>query len=227
MKENSVVLRAENISKNFNVGKHSELHVLKNINLEIKTKDINLIIGASGVGKSTLLHILGGLDRPSAGAVYFEGKNLFEMDDETLAGFRNTEVGFVFQFHHLLNEFTALENVCLPGLIKKRNKSEVIEKAKSLLNEVGLDERMGHKPNELSGGEQQRVAVARALINSPKIVFADEPTGNLDAENSLLLHELIIKLNKDLDQTFVIVTHNQDLADRATNIFKIVDGKIM
>jgi len=227
VKENSVVLRAENISKNFNVGKHSELHVLKNINLEIKTKDINLIIGASGVGKSTLLHILGGLDRPSAGAVYFEGKNLFEMDDETLAGFRNTEVGFVFQFHHLLNEFTALENVCLPGLIKKRNKSEVIEKAKSLLNEVGLDERMGHKPNELSGGEQQRVAVARALINSPKIVFADEPTGNLDAENSLLLHELIIKLNKDLDQTFVIVTHNQDLADRATNIFKIVDGKIM
>ncbi len=227
MEENSIVLKAENISKNFNVGKHSELHVLKNINLEIRTADINLIIGASGVGKSTLLHILGGLDRPSSGAVFYEKKNLFEMGEDALAEFRNTEVGFVFQFHHLLNEFTALENVCLPGLIKKRNKNEVRDKAKFLLNEVGLSDRIGHKPNELSGGEQQRVAVARALINSPKIVFADEPTGNLDAENSRLLHELIIKLNNDLNQTFVIVTHNQDLADRATNIFKIVDGKIV
>ena len=227
VKENSIVLKAENISRNFNVGKHSELHVLKNINLEIRTADINLIIGASGVGKSTLLHILGGLDRPSSGAVFYEGKNLFEMDEETLAQFRNSEVGFVFQFHHLLNEFTALENVCLPGLIKRRSKKEVLEKARFLLEEVGLSERIDHKPNELSGGEQQRVAVARALINSPKIVFADEPTGNLDSENSNMLHELIAKLNQDLNQTFVIVTHNQDLADKATNIFKIVDGKIV
>jgi lipoprotein-releasing system ATP-binding protein len=227
VKENSIVLRAENISKNFNVGKHSELHVLKNINLEIRVGDINLIIGASGVGKSTLLHILGGLDKPSSGAVFFEDKNLFEMDEETLAEFRNSEVGFVFQFHHLLNEFTAIENVCLPAFIKKRNKQEVRERARFLLEQVGLSERMDHKPNELSGGEQQRVAVARALINSPKIVFADEPTGNLDAENSRLLHELITKLNHDLNQTFVIVTHNQDLENKATNIFKIFDGKII
>jgi len=227
VKENSIVLRAENITKNFNVGKHSELHVLKNINLNICSADINLIVGASGVGKSTLLHILGGLDKPSSGAVYYEGKNLFDMNEESLAQFRNCEVGFVFQFHHLLNEFTALENVCLPGYINKRNKKEVQERAKFLLEEVGLSERISHKPNELSGGEQQRVAMARALINSPKIVFADEPTGNLDSENSKMLHDLIAKLNTDLHQTFVIVTHNQDLADRATNIFKIVDGKII
>jgi lipoprotein-releasing system ATP-binding protein len=226
MKEKSVILKAENISKYFNMGKHSEVHVLKNINLEIRTSDINLIIGASGVGKSTLLHILSGLDTPTSGSVYYKGKNIFNMNEEQLAAFRNREVGFVFQFHHLLHEFTALENVCLPGFINKSNKKEIVGKAEHLLESVGLSERMEHKPNELSGGEQQRVAIARALINSPKIIFADEPTGNLDSENSQALHNLIIKLNKELNQTFVIVTHNQDLASQATNIFKIVDGQI-
>jgi lipoprotein-releasing system ATP-binding protein len=227
MKENSVILKAENISKYFNIGKHSEIRVLKNINLEIRTTDINLIIGASGVGKSTLLHILSGLDTPTSGAVYYKGKNIFDMNEERLAAFRNREVGFVFQFHHLLNEFTALENVCLPGFINKGNKNEVLSRAKYLLESVGLSKRMSHKPNELSGGEQQRVAIARALINSPKIIFADEPTGNLDSENSKVLHDLIIKLNQELNQTFVIVTHNQDLANNATNIFKIIDGQIV
>lgn len=227
MKENSVILKTENISKYFNKGKHSEIHVLKSINLEIRTADINLIIGASGVGKSTLLHILSGLDTPTSGAVYYKGKNIFDMNEELLASFRNREIGFVFQFHHLLNEFTALENVCLPGFINKTGKNEVISKAEYLLESVGLSERMSHKPNELSGGEQQRAAIARALINSPKIIFADEPTGNLDSENSKVLHDLIIKLNQELNQTFVIVTHNQDLANRATNIFKIIDGQIV
>lgn len=223
----NVILKAIGISKVFNVGKKSELKVLKNIDLEIYSGDINLILGASGVGKSTLLHILGGLDRPTSGTVFFEDKNIFELNDEELANFRNTMIGFVFQFHHLLNEFTALENICLPGLINRKNKKEVLEKAKYLLNEIGLSDRADHKPNELSGGEQQRVAVARALINSPKIVFADEPTGNLDMENSKLLHQLIIKLNRDLNQTFLIVTHNQDLTQYANNIFRIKDGKIL
>jgi lipoprotein-releasing system ATP-binding protein len=227
VKENSVILKAENISKYFNKGKLSEIHVLKNINLEIHTSDINLIIGASGVGKSTLLHILSGLDTATSGSVYYKEKNIFNMSEEQLASFRNKEVGFVFQFHHLLNEFTALENVCLPGFINKANKKEVSDRAKHLLESVGLSERMNHKPNELSGGEQQRVAIARALINSPKIIFADEPTGNLDSENSKVLHNLIIKLNQELNQTFVIVTHNQDLANKATNIFKIIDGQIV
>ena len=223
----NVILKAIGISKVFNVGKKSELKVLKNIDLEIYSGDINLILGASGVGKSTLLHILGGLDRPTSGTVIFEDKNIFEFNDEELANFRNTKIGFVFQFHHLLNEFTALENICLPGLINRKNKKEVFEKARYLLNEIGLSDRADHKPNELSGGEQQRLAVARALINSPKIVFADEPTGNLDMENSKLLHQLIVKLNRDFNQTFLIVTHNQDLTQYANNIFKIKDGIII
>lgn len=223
----NVILKAIGISKIFNIGKKSELKVLKNIDLEIYSGDINLILGASGVGKSTLLHILGGLDRPTSGTVIFEDKNIFEFNDEELANFRNTKIGFVFQFHHLLNEFTALENICLPGLINRKNKNEVFEKARYLLNEIGLSDRADHKPSELSGGEQQRVAVARALINSPKIVFADEPTGNLDMENSKLLHQLIVKLNRDFNQTFLIVTHNQDLTQYANNIFKIKDGIII
>ncbi|HQJ74050.1 MAG TPA: ABC transporter ATP-binding protein [Bacteroidota bacterium] len=223
----NVILKAIGISKVFNIGKKSELKVLKNIDLEIYSGDINLILGASGVGKSTLLHILGGLDRPTSGTVIFEDKNIFEFNDEELANFRNTKIGFVFQFHHLLNEFTALENICLPGLINRKNKKEVFEKARYLLNEIGLSDRADHKPNELSGGEQQRLAVARALINSPKIVFADEPTGNLDMENSKLLHQLIVKLNRDFNQTFLIVTHNQDLTQYANNIFKIKDGIII
>jgi len=223
----NVILKAIGVSKVFNIGKKSELKVLKNIDLEIYSGDINLILGASGVGKSTLLHILGGLDRPTSGTVIFEDKNIFEFNDEELANFRNTKIGFVFQFHHLLNEFTALENICLPGLINRKNKKEVFEKARYLLNEIGLSDRADHKPNELSGGEQQRLAVARALINSPKIVFADEPTGNLDMENSKLLHQLIVKLNRDFNQTFLIVTHNQDLTQYANNIFKIKDGIII
>jgi lipoprotein-releasing system ATP-binding protein len=222
-----IILKAENIQKSFSIGKNPNLNVLKGIDLNIKNGEINLIIGASGAGKSTLLHILGGLDKPTEGSVFYDDQKISDLSDEKLAQFRNKEVGFVFQFHHLLPEFTALENVCLPAMILKKDLKSITKSALKILEEVGLSERINHKPNELSGGEQQRVAVARALINSPKIVFADEPSGNLDTENSKSLHNLIFNLRNKYSQTFVIVTHNQELIEKADNVYKIVDGKIV
>jgi lipoprotein-releasing system ATP-binding protein len=223
----NIILRAECIKKNFNIGKSLTLNVLKGIDLEIRNGEIDLIVGASGAGKSTLLHILGGLDKPTEGYIYYGVQRISDFSDENLAKFRNREVGFVFQFHHLLPEFTALENVCLPAMILGKNIKSVMQNALTILNDVGLSDRVNHKPNELSGGEQQRVAVARSLINSPKIIFADEPSGNLDTENSQSLHKLIFDLRRKYGQTFVIVTHNQELIEKADHIYRIIDGKIV
>jgi len=207
-----------------------ELQVLNGINLSIKAGEMVAIMGASGVGKSTLLHILSALDRPSSGSILYEGKDVFSLDDNALAAFRNTSIGFVFQFHHLLPEFTALENVMMPGLILRSQKSEVSsqeiqEKAEKLLRELGVYERKNHRPGELSGGEQQRVAVARALILGPKVVFADEPTGNLDTHTGEELFKLLLELNKKEGITFVIVTHNESLSRQCHRVLEMVDGR--
>jgi len=207
-----------------------ELQVLKEINLSIKAGEMVAIVGASGVGKSTLLHILGTLDRPSSGSVLYEGEDVFSLDDYLLASFRNTSIGFVFQFHHLLPEFTALENVMMPGLILRSQKSavssqEIQEKAEKLLRELGVFERKNHRPGELSGGEQQRVAVARALILEPKVVFADEPTGNLDTHTGEELFKLLLELNQKKGITFVIVTHNESLSRQCHRVLEMVDGR--
>jgi lipoprotein-releasing system ATP-binding protein len=225
--EKKVILAGKGIKKSFRHTEEITLEVLKGIDLTIYDGEIDFIVGASGAGKSTLLHILGGLDKPTDGNIFYGERNISEMNDENLAKFRNTEVGFIFQFHHLLPEFTALENVCLPAMIQRRNLKEISRKATLLLNDVGLKERLNHRPNELSGGEQQRVAVARALINSPKIIIADEPTGNLDTENSQLLQNLIFELRIKYNQTFVIVTHNQEMMEKGDNVYKIIDGKII
>ena len=184
------------------------------------------IIGTSGAGKSTLLHILGTLDRPSEGTIYFEGVDLFSLTDRQLASFRNKRIGFIFQFHNLLPEFSALENVMLPAFIGGADKTNTESKAKELLDEVGLKDRLKHKPGELSGGEQQRVALARALINGPDLILADEPTGNLDSETRHSMHELLNRINKERNQTFVIVTHNSNLAKRMERVIHLIDGKI-
>jgi len=222
----NIVLRAENIHKIFWLGRNVKLHVLKGIDLEVRRGEIVAIVGASGAGKSTLLHILGTLDRPSEGKVYVDGVDVFQMSDVELAKFRNRKIGFVFQFHHLLPEFTAIENVAMPAMIAGKSFDEAKDRAYELLKEVGLADRIEHKPSELSGGEQQRVAVARALMNSPEIILADEPSGNLDSQNAEALHDLIVELNKKHGQTFIIATHNEKLAERADRIVKIVDGKI-
>lgn len=211
-----------------------ELKVLKGIDLNIKAGEMIAIVGASGVGKSTLLQILGTLDRPTTGSVLYEGKNVFDLDDASLAVFRNTAIGFVFQFHHLLPEFTALENIVMPGLIntgaggqpnKELNYKIVEERANAFLNEMGLYERRHHRPGELSGGEQQRVAVARALILEPKVVFADEPTGNLDTHTGEELFKLLLELNNKKGVTFVIVTHNESLSKQCHRVLEMVDGR--
>ena len=222
------ILRCTNIHKYFSLDKKdsSRLHVLKGIDFEVFEGEVVTIVGASGSGKSTLLHILGGLDQPTDGKVFWLGKDISLFNDETLAKQRITHVGFVFQFHHLLPEFTALENVMIPLMINSRSRNESEEKAKELLAKVDLSSRIYHKPTELSGGEQQRVAVARALANNPKIVFADEPTGNLDSINSQQVHELLIELNKSQKQTFVIVTHNEKFAEQSNRVFRMVDGKL-
>lgn len=215
------MIKAENISKSY-----EDLHVLKNVSLEVPKATIASIVGKSGAGKSTLLHILGTLDNPDSGKVIIDGVDTSTFSPTELAKFRNQKIGFIFQFHHLLNEFSALENVMIPGLIMKRDRNEVSEQAKKLLAYLGLADRINHKPKALSGGEQQRVAVARALVNSPAIVFADEPTGNLDTYNSSELHELFIKLRDDFGQSFIIVTHNEDLANLSDLKFNLIDGKI-
>ena len=216
------MLVAKNIYKNYGA-----LPVLKGVDIEISKGEIVSISGSSGAGKSTLLHILGTLDTADKGELYLENERIDKLKGKRLAAFRNTHIGFVFQFHHLLPEFTALENVCIPGWIAGRKRKEVAEKAGELLNILGLKDRGEHKPNELSGGEQQRVAVARALINSPSLVMADEPTGNLDSANAKELHNLFIDLRNRFQQTFLIVTHNEELAQMSDRILHMKDGKII
>jgi len=203
------------------------LKVLKGVDLKIEKGKIVSIVGASGAGKTTLLQILGTLSRPDGGLLNINGHNPLKMNEKELAAFRNKHIGFVFQFHHLLPEFTAFENVCLPGYISNKSKPEVEKRASELLNSLGLSERLQHKPNELSGGEKQRVAVARALINQPSVIFADEPTGNLDSKNQEELHELFFSLRDKYGITLVIVTHDRDFARMSDVIFEIKDGMII
>ena len=206
--------------------KYGSLEVLKGINLEIARREVVSIVGASGAGKTTLLQILGTLDLPDSGRLIFDGTDTTQLSSRELAAFRNRKIGFIFQFHQLLPEFNALENVCLPGFIAKRPQQEVKNKAEELLKMLGLGSRMDHKPGELSGGEQQRVAVARSLINDPLVVFADEPSGNLDSKTADDLHQLFFRLREELNQTFVIVTHNEQRADMADRTVRIHDGRV-
>lgn len=214
------------INKSFQT-EAGELKVLRDINLSLVEGEMIGIIGASGAGKSTLLHILGALDKPSSGKVLFRGNDITSLDDDPLAIFRNKSIGFVFQFHHLLPEFNSLENVMLPGLISGKPYTEIEINAKELLNELGLSKRIKHRPGELSGGEQQRVAVARALIQEPEIVLADEPTGNLDTSTGNDLFDLLMDLNKRKGITFVIVTHNKALSNRCHRVLEMADGKFI
>lgn len=213
------MIEATNIHKSY-----GHLHVLKGVDLLINKGEFVSIIGKSGAGKSTLLHILGTLDRADKGSIKINGENVFQLSKKKLAGFRNKNIGFVFQFHHLLPEFTALENVIIPGLIGKTAENELKKRGLELLDYLGLSDRLDHKPAELSGGEQQRVAVARALINQPAVIFADEPSGNLDSGSSQELHQLLFRLRDDFQQTFVIVTHNDDLAKMSDRILEMQDG---
>ena len=206
---------------------YGSLQVLKSVKVSIKQGEIVSITGPSGAGKSTLLQLLGTLDHPQEGEVLYNGEAVSQLKSNKLAAFRNENIGFIFQFHHLLPEFTAIENVCMPGLIQGISKKEAMIRASELLHKLGLGSRLEHKPNELSGGEQQRVAVGRALMNSPKVIFADEPSGNLDTENAEELHNLFLELRKDFGQTFVIVTHNEDLAAMADRVIKMKDGEII
>jgi lipoprotein-releasing system ATP-binding protein len=207
--------------------RYGSLEVLRGVNLEIKKGEVVSIVGPSGCGKSTLLHILGTLDKPDLGEISINNSSLSQLSGNKLAAFRNRHIGFVFQFHHLLPEFTALENVCIPGWLSGKGKTEVKKKAEELLNMLGLAERNENKPNQLSGGEQQRVAVARALINNPDIVFADEPSGNLDSANAQELHQLFFDLRKQFNQTFLIVTHNEELSQLSDRTLHMKDGKIV
>ena len=207
--------------------KFDTLEILKGVDLEIKQGEIVSIVGSSGAGKTTLLTILGTLDRPSSGIIKINNEEVSKLNDKKLAAFRNQNIGFVFQFHQLLPEFTALENVCIPALIGNKSKKETQLRAAELLDLFNLKNRINHKPSELSGGEQQRVAVARALINNPKVIFADEPSGNLDSANAEELHQLFFKLRDNFKQTFVIVTHNNELAKMADRTLVMRDGKIV
>lgn len=218
------LLEVQNLHKHFPTGAGEPLEVLRGINLEIAAGEIVAVMGESGAGKSTLLHLLGALDRPTKGQVRYNGEALFEKDDEALAQFRNTSIGFVFQFHHLLPEFTALENVAMPALIQHRSLEEVRSRAGELLEMLGLASRADHRPAELSGGEKQRVAVARALMNAPALVLMDEPTGNLDAQTAEPLHDEILRLSEAFDQTFVLATHNASLAGIAGRIYQLEHG---
>ncbi|PZP52234.1 MAG: lipoprotein-releasing system ATP-binding protein LolD [Pseudopedobacter saltans] len=215
------MLKATNIHK-----KYGDLEVLKGVSLEINKGEIVSIVGSSGAGKSTLLHILGTLDMADAGKISLENQQVNQLKGKKLAHFRNTNIGFVFQFHHLLPEFTALENVCIPGWLAGKKKSEVEADAVRLLEKLGLSDKIENKPGQLSGGQQQRVAVARALINQPAIVFADEPTGNLDSQNAKDLHDLFVQLRNDFNQTFLIVTHNEELASMSDRVLHMKDGLI-
>lgn len=215
------IIEAKSITKSY-----GELAVLKGIDLSIAEREIVSIVGASGAGKTTLLQILGTLDRADGGSLHIANTDVLNLNDKALSKFRNTSIGFIFQFHQLLPEFNAIENVCLPALIKGIGKKEAETQALELMKFLGVAERATHKPNQLSGGEQQRVAVARSLINRPSVIFADEPSGNLDSKNAEQLHQLFFDLRKEFDQTFVIVTHNKELAEMADRKLTIVDGMV-
>jgi len=227
MTKRPVFVRGDSLWKEYPTGTAAPLQVLKGVDIEIRKGEIVVVIGPSGSGKSTLLHILGGLDQPTKGLVSVGGQNLFTLPEEERSEFRNSRLGFIFQFHHLLPEFSALENVAMPGLIRGDAMKQIRHRAESLLAEVGLEERMDHKPNELSGGEQQRVAVARALMNDPVLVLADEPSGNLDEENGARLHKLLVDLAKKKGLTIVFATHNPDLTKRGDRILRLADGKLV
>jgi len=216
------MIRTEGITKSF-----GELKVLKGINIEIREKEVVSIVGASGAGKTTLLQIIGTLDRPDTGTIWYKGSDVSKLKGKSLASFRNGNIGFVFQFHQLLPEFTALENVCIPAYIAGKSKQEAESRAAELLGFLNLVERLEHKPSELSGGEQQRVAVARALINNPSVILADEPSGNLDSENKNELHKLFFRLRDTFGQTILIVTHDRHLAGMSDRILQIKDGIIL
>ena len=219
-------LEARGLEKRFVGGDGSELHILQGVDVSLAAGEAVAVVGASGAGKSTLLHLLGALDRPTAGSVLLGGRDVAGLDDESLAAVRNRHVGFVFQFHHLLREFTALENVMMPALLSGVTFDEARARALELLTDVGVDGRAGHKPRQLSGGEQQRVAVARALVNKPLVLLADEPSGNLDGHTSGRLHELLFRLREERGLSMVIVTHNEDLAGRADRRLLMADGRL-
>ena len=216
------MIKVESLQKSYGT-----LKVLKGINLEVADSSVVTIVGASGAGKSTLLHLIGTLDRPDGGRVLMDGTDLYKLSDKELAEFRNRNIGFVFQFHHLLPEFTAVENVALPAMIAGATKAEAMKRAGELLDYLKLSERATHKPSQLSGGEQQRVAVARALVNNPKLILADEPSGNLDTENARKLHQLFFDLRDRFGQTFIVVTHNTELAQMADRTITLQDGVIV
>jgi lipoprotein-releasing system ATP-binding protein len=215
------LISCKNINKNY-----GQVQVLKDVSLDLPIAKVICITGPSGAGKSTLLHIIGTLDKADSGEVLYNGQNIAQLKDKELAKFRNQNIGFVFQFHHLLPEFTAFENICIPGYLGNKPEAEVQERARYLLEILGMTQRSNHRPSEMSGGEQQRVSVARALINSPKIVLADEPSGNLDTKRANELHQIFFDLKLTLNQTFVIVTHNEQLAEQADVVFKMQDGQI-
>ena len=217
-----MLLVAKNISKSY-----GKLAVLKSVDLSIDAAEIIAIVGASGAGKSTLLHLLGTLDKTDTGNIIFDGTDFTKLNDKALSAFRNQHMGFIFQFHHLLPEFTALENVCIPAYIAKENKADADARGLKLLTQLGLADRAEHKPSELSGGEQQRVAIARALINNPAIIFADEPTGNLDSNNANEINELFLKIRKEMGVAIVIVTHNTALASIADRQLHMKDGNLI
>ena len=219
------VLSVKDVFKSYPSGEF-HLEVLKGITFDVKRGEIVCIIGPSGVGKSTLLNIIGTLDKPTNGEVFIDSERVSEMTEDSLAHFRNAKIGFVFQFHHLLPEFSAIENVMMPGIIKGEVAGKLKESAESLLNNVGLKNRMSHKPGELSGGELQRVAFARALINQPSLILADEPTGNLDRINSEALHNIIWSLCREKKQTFILVTHNEQLAEKSDRVIELFDGRV-
>jgi lipoprotein-releasing system ATP-binding protein len=219
------LLEIKNLTKHFTLNFH-HIEVLRGINLTVHEGEFLSIMGASGVGKSTLLHLLGALDLPTSGEIFFEGKDITRLGESALAEFRNKKVGFVFQFHHLLPEFTAMENAAMPAIIQGISKKESLRLAKEMLEEVGLGKRLEHKPGELSGGEQQRVAVARALLLRPALVLADEPTGNLDSRTSMEVFHLLQKLNKERKVTFILVTHNEKIGAGGDRLFEMIDGSI-
>lgn len=225
--ENNIIIKTTALVKEYQISKEKSLRVLNNIDLEIFEGEIVSIVGPSGAGKSTLLHLIGTLDKPTSGEIVFDGERVSKLGSNDLAKFRNTRIGFIFQFHHLLPEFTAIENVSIAAMIAGKSMKSVEGKAKGILEDVGLGGRINHKPSELSGGEAQRVAIARALINSPKVILADEPTGNLDSHNSDEIVKLIFDLRKKYKQTFVIVTHNDKFASMTDRTLKMMDGSFV